>query len=224
MKSIHVSFGFLTRAKGKKYMDSPSGSFFRFWSFVKVFSAFSGLLGFNHISSILIFKLCGLSIISMIAVYILCFSSLVLFWCGFKRAQRDRGTRQQRHLLKELYSIEVEKIPMIIDRFLELYGGSPRGEEEIYTKDSASCWVEKRCAVCLEAEACIQTLPCEHVVVCSWCAWQSLKLAFLQKSSHRCVVCRTEIEDFSRSLISASDLLNPSWKDVRKIVEDVKRC
>ena len=39
---------------------------------------------------------------------------------------------------------------MIIDRFLKLYRGSPRDEEEIYAKDSASCWVEKRCAVCLK--------------------------------------------------------------------------
>ena len=179
MKSIHVSFGFLTRAKGKKYMDSPSGSFFRFWSFVKVFSAFSGLLGFNHISSILIFKLCGLSIISMIAVYILCFSSLVLFWCGFKRAQRDRGTRQQRHLLKELYSIEVEKIPMIIDRFLKLYRGSPRGEEEIYAKDSASCWVEKRCAVCLKLV--LKSMKAVHLMTLYWNEYISFAIV-----SHYC--------------------------------------
>ena len=75
-------------------MDSSSGSFVRFWGFVKVFSAFSGPLGFNHIFSILIFKFCELSTISMNVVYIHCFSSLVLFWCGFKRAQRDREIGQ----------------------------------------------------------------------------------------------------------------------------------
>ena len=120
--------------------------------------------------------------------------------------------------------MEVEKIPFVIDRLLEIYRASPHGEEKIYTKDSGSFMVEKRCAVCLEAEACIQTFPCEHVVVCSWCAWQSLKLAFLQRSPHRCVVCRTEIEDFGGSLIRARDVMNLSWKDVRKIVENVKRC
>ena len=74
-------------------------------------------------------------IISMNAVYILCF-----FLVGFILV----------YLLKKLYPIEVEKIPMIIDRFLKLYRGSPRGEEEIYAKDSASCWVEKSCEVCLK--------------------------------------------------------------------------
>ena len=194
-------------------------NFTRFSNFLKAFSALSVLLIFTHTSSLLLFKVCGLSSISMIAVYIFCFSSLCIFWCGFQRSLRARGIRKRQQLLQELRFIETDKIPLIIDRFLELDRAST--QKKICVRKDSSYDADKRCAVCLDSEACIQTFPCEHVVVCGWCAWQSLKIAFLQQSSHRCVVCRTEIEDFSGSLIK--DLVNLNWKDVKKIVEEIKR-
>ena len=184
-----------------------------------MFVTFSGLLLFNHTSSHLLFRYCGYSIISMIIVYILCFSSLLVFWCGFQRSLRARGTRERQQLLQELRSIDTEKIPFIIDRFLEL---DRAGSQKSNPANEVACYTaDKRCAVCLDAEACIQTFPCEHVVVCGWCAWQSLKIAFIQQSPHRCVVCRTEIQDFSGSLIK--DTMSLNWKDARKIIEEIRR-
>lgn len=193
-------------------------SFIRLCQFLKMFATFSGILLFNHTSSHLLFRFCGFSTVSMIIVYILCSSSLLVFWCGFQRSLRARGTRERRQLLQELRSIETEKIPLIIDRFIEL-------DRSVTQKVNSSNGVtrytaDKRCVVCLDAEACIQTFPCEHVVVCGWCAWQSLKIAFIQQSPHRCVVCRTDIQDFSGSLIR--HMVNLNWKDVRKIIDEIK--
>lgn len=186
-----------------------------FCQFLKVFSIFSAFLLFNHTSSFLLFRVCGYSCLSMMIVYILCFSSLWIFWCRFQRSLRARGTRERQRLLQELRSIDTEKIPFIIDRFLEL-------ERERSQKPKAvdHYSTDKQCIVCLDAEACIQTFPCEHVVVCGRCAWQSLKLAYLQPSLHRCVVCRAEIHDFSGSLIKG--LVNVNWKDVRRIIDEIK--
>ncbi|KAJ7379807.1 hypothetical protein OS493_012554 [Desmophyllum pertusum] len=193
-------------------------NFIRFCQFLKMFSAFSGLLLFNHTSSLVLFRVCGYNCVSMITVYVLCFSSLLLFWCVFQRSLRARKTRERQQLLQELRSIQTEKIPLIIDRFLELdRAGTPK---ENRATELARYTADKQCAVCLDAEACIQTFPCKHVVVCGWCAWQSLKIAYIQQSPHRCVVCRGEIEDFSGCLIR--DLVNLNWKDVRKIIEEIK--
>ena len=190
-------------------------SLVRFCQFLKVFSVFSGLLFFNHTSSLLLFKFCGYSSVSIVIVYVLCFFTLGLFWCGFQQSLRTRETTERRRLLQELRSVDTEKIPFIIDRFLELDRVRTQDGQvvESYTKD-------KQCVVCLDAEACIQTFPCGHVVVCGWCAWQSLKLAYLQQSQHRCVVCRAEIQDFSGCLIKG--LVNVNWKDVRRIIEEIK--
>ena len=103
-------------------------------------------------------------IISMNAVYILCF-----FLVGFILV----------YLLKKLYPIEVEKIPMIIDRFLKLYRGSPRGEEEIYAKDSASCWVEKSCEVCLKLV--VKLMKAVHHMTLYWNEYISFAIV-----SHYC--------------------------------------
>lgn len=191
-------------------------SFVRFCQFLKVFSVFSGFLFFNHTSSLLLFRFFGYTSISMVIIYVLCFSTLLLFWCGFQRSLRARGTRERQMLLQELRDIETEKIPFIIDRFLELDRVRTHEQTEIADHYSA----DKQCVVCLDAEACIQTFPCEHVVVCGWCAWQSLKRAHLQQSRHCCVVCRTEIRDFSGCLIKG--LVNVNWKDVRRIIEEIK--
>ncbi|XP_078351224.1 uncharacterized protein LOC144635966 [Oculina patagonica] len=192
--------------------------FIRFCQFLKMFVTFSGLLLFNHTSSHLLFRFCGYSSISMIIVYILGFSSLLIFWCGFQRSLRARGTKERQQLLQELRSIDTDKIPLIIDRFIELDRAGTQKENS--ANEVARCNKDKRCAVCLDAEACIKTFPCEHVVVCGWCAWQSLKIAFIQQLPHRCVVCRTEIQDFSGSLIR--DMVSLNWKDVRKIIEEIK--
>ena len=117
--------------------------------------------------------------------------------------------------MDELCSIETDKIPYIIDRFLEL----DRAGEDVKTGDE-NIAEGIRCAVCLSAEASIQTLPCSHKVMCGWCAWQTLKLAFQQGNPHRCVLCRTEIDDFTGSLIK--NLMNIKWKDVRKILKEIK--
>ena len=100
----------------------------------------------------------------MNAVYILCF-----FLVGFILV----------YLLKKLYPIEVEKIPMIIDRFLKLYRGSPRGEEEIYAKDSASCWVEKSCEVCLKLV--VKLMKAVHHMTLYWNEYISFAIV-----SHYC--------------------------------------
>lgn len=193
-------------------------SFIRFCQFTKMFVTFSGVLLFNHTSSHLLLRFCGYSIVSMVLAYVLCFTSLVVFWCGFQRSLKASGTRERQQILQDLRSIETEKIPLIIDRFLEL---DRAGTQKVNHADKiADCTTDKRCVVCLDAEACIQTFPCEHVVVCGWCAWQSLKIAFMQQSPHRCVVCRTEIQDFSGCLIK--DLVNLNWKDVKKIIEEIR--
>ena len=186
-----------------------------FCHFLKVFSVFSGFLLFNHTSSFLLLRFCGYSCVSMVIVYVLCFSSLWIFCCAFQRSLRARGTRERQRLFQELRSIETDKIPFIIDRFLEL--DRVRSQKENAVDYISS---EKQCVVCLDAEACIQTFPCEHVVVCGWCAWQSLKLAYLQQSLHRCVVCRAEIHDFSGCIIKG--LVNVNWQDVREIIEEIK--
>ena len=188
----------------------------KFYQCFKVFSLFSGLLIFNHTSSLLLFRLLGFSILSIVAVYALCISTLLLFWYRFKRWFEGRGTPVEwQKFLQELRSLDTEKIPFIIDRFLEL--DRVRTQRKAVVDGYSS---DKQCVVCLDAEACIQTFPCEHVVVCGWCAWQSLKLAYLQRSRHRCVVCRSEIEDFSGCLIKG--LVNINWKDARRILEEVK--
>ncbi|XP_020618110.1 uncharacterized protein LOC110056015 [Orbicella faveolata] len=193
-------------------------SFIRFCQLMKMFVTFSGVLIFNHTSSHLLLRFCGYSIVSMVVVYVLCFTSLAIFWCGFQRSLRASGTRERQQILQDLRSIETEKIPLIIDRFLEL---DRAGTQRVnHANKVADCAADKQCVVCLDAEACIQTFPCEHVVVCGWCAWQSLKIAFMQQSPHRCVVCRTEIQDFSGCLIK--DLVNLNWKDVKKIIEEIK--
>ena len=184
-----------------------------FCQFLKVFSIFSGFLLFNHTSSFLLFRYWGYSCVSVVIVYVLWFSSLWFFWCAFQRSLRARGTRERQRLLQELRSIETDKIPFIIDRFLEL--DRVRSQQTNAVDNS----LKKQCVVCLDAEACIQTFPCEHVVVCGWCAWQSLKLAYLQQSLHRCVVCRAEIQDFSGYLING--MVNVNWKDVRRIIEEI---
>ena len=194
------------------------GKFIRFCQFMKMFVTFSGLLLFNHTSSHLLLRFFGYSIVSMVLVYVLCFTSLLVFWCGFQRSLKARGTRERQQILQDLRSIETEKIALIIDRFLEL---DKAGTKNVtHANKIADCTADKLCAVCLDAEACIQTFPCEHVVVCGWCAWQSLKIAFMQQSPHRCVVCRTEIQDFSGCLIK--DLVNLNWKDVKKIIEEIR--
>lgn len=193
-------------------------SLVRFCQFLKVFSVFSGFLVFNHTSSLLLFRFCGYSCVSIVFVYVLCFSSLWVFWCGFQRWLKARGTRERQVLLQELRSIETEKIPFIIDRFLEL--DRVKTQQRTQRTEVGRYTADKQCVVCLDAEACIQTFPCEHVVVCGWCAWQSLKLAYLQQSPHRCVVCRAEIQDFSGCLIKG--LVDVNWKDVREIIEEVK--
>ena len=187
------------------------------WQFIKVVSMLSGVLFFNHTSSFVLFRLFGLTSVSMIIVYVLCFSTLLMFWCGFQRTVRARGSQERQRLLNELRSIEPSKIPFVIDRFVELDRAKDqkvRGATE--STDSS----EKLCVACLDAEACIQTLPCSHVVVCGWCAWQSLKIAYQQGLIHRCAVCRCEIQDFSGSLIR--NLTSVNWKDVEKIVEEIR--
>lgn len=190
----------------------------RFCRFLKVFSVFSGFLFFNHTSSLLLFRFWGYSCISIVIVYALCFSSLLLFWCGFQRWLKARGTRERQAIIQELRSIETEKIPFVIDRFLAL--DRLQTQQKTQSKTVEPYTDDKQCVVCLDAEACIQTFPCEHVVVCGWCAWQSLKLAYLQQMPHRCVVCRAEIQDFSGCLIKG--LVDVNWKDVRKIIEEIK--
>lgn len=181
----------------------------------KVLVTFLCLLLANHLFSCLIFKLCGLSSVTTVCVYCASFLSLWIFWChSFKSLKGDKKSERER-LMDELCSIETEKIPYIIDRFLEL----DRAGEEIKTQDE-NIAEDNRCVVCLNAEASIQTLPCEHKVMCGWCAWQTLKLAFQQGSLHRCVLCRAEIDDFTGSLIK--NLMNIKWRDVRKILNEIK--
>lgn len=184
-----------------------------FCHFFKVFTVLAGCLIFNYTSSSLLFRLLGLSSLSIVIVCLLCFSTVLLLWYRLERSFKARQTYEQQNLLQELRSLDPEKIPFIIDCFLEL--------DRIRSREMGAVYpLEKQCVVCLDAEARIQTFPCEHVVVCGWCAWQSLKLSYLQRSNHRCVICRSDIEDFSGCLIK--DLIHINWKDAKRIMEDVK--
>ncbi|EDO36738.1 predicted protein [Nematostella vectensis] len=118
--------------------------------------------------------------------------------------------------MNALRTVETSKIPYVVDRFLELDRAGEMADERI-----AQLPIDKRCAVCFSTEACITTLPCAHKVVCGWCAWQSLKISFEDGSPHRCVICRTEIEDFTGSLIK--NLMHIKWKDVKKIINEIKQ-
>ena len=189
---------------------------FSFRSGAKVLITFFGLLLANHFISCLIFQLCGLSRLTIAGVYCGSFLSVWIYWCRFLRNIRGEKKSERQRLMDELCSIETDKIPYIIDRFLELdRAGKKEGSQDENIAE------ERRCVVCLDAEASIQTLPCEHKVMCGWCAWQTLKLAFQQGKVHRCVLCRAEVDDFTGSLIK--NLVNIKWKDVRKILKELEK-
>ena len=143
-----------------------------FRDFFKVFSILAGCLIFNHTSSSLLLKLLGFSSLSIVIVYTLCFSTLLLLWYRLERSFKARQTYEKQNLLRELRSLDAEKIPFIIDRFLTL--------DRIRSREMGAVYpLEKQCVVCLDAEARIQTFPCKHVVVCGWCAWQSSEVLLL---------------------------------------------
>ena len=148
---------------------------------------------------------------------------LGIYWYSYIKKtcslSTTRSNLEREFLMNALRSVETSKIPYVVDRFLELDRAGERNEGQ----ENSSCQVpvDRRCVVCLHSEARIRTLPCNHRVVCGWCAWQSLKICFNHGAPHRCVICRTEIEDFTGSLIK--NLMNIKWKDVRKIVDEIKQ-
>lgn len=176
------------------------------------------VIPFNHLIGSLLLK-CTSVFIWTFGV-ILCLIFIGLFWHKCVKKTPKRPNVEREFLMNALLSVETSKIPYVVDRFLEL---DRAGETHEAGQEDTSCQipVERRCVVCLHAEACIRTLPCDHRVVCGWCAWQSLKISFENGAPHRCVICRTEIEDFTGSLIK--NLMNIKWKDVRKIVDEIKQ-
>jgi hypothetical protein len=170
----------------------------------------------NNLMNYLILKYTGYTCVST-SVFVIC-GVFLLYWYKYVRRTTTRTKADREFLMNALRSVETSKIPYVVDRFLELDRAGETSEEQ--DERISKIPLDSRCVVCLNSEACIQTLPCSHTVTCGWCAWQSLKISFENGTPHRCVLCRTEIEDFTGSLIK--NLMNIKWRDVRKIVDEIK--
>lgn len=181
--------------------------------------SFLSLILFNNLITLLLFNYLGCSFVSL-AIVLLTYGSLLLCWSKYTRKTKttSKPKLDREFLMDALRSVETSKIPYVVDRFLELDKAGETSEEQ--EERISRIPLDKCCVVCLNSEACIRTLPCSHTVTCGWCAWQSLKISFENGTPHRCVICRTEIEDFTGSLIK--NLMNIKWKDVRKIVDEIK--
>ena len=117
-------------------------------------------------------------------------------------------------LFDELQSMEKDKRPLVIERFMQMDRKRNAGRGNAYICES------ERCVVCLDERAEIQTLPCRHRVICGLCAWGTIKMALQQSAVHTCVVCRRQIRDFNGSLFK--NLVNVTWQDMRRILDETK--
>ncbi|XP_032232901.2 mitochondrial E3 ubiquitin protein ligase 1 [Nematostella vectensis] len=181
----------------------------------RLVASFVSLVFLVHSTSFLILRYVGHNSVTIASVYIICFVSIWVFLSRIIKIIYKKRKTERESLMNALRTVETSKIPYVVDRFLELDRAGEMADERI-----AQLPIDKRCAVCFSTEACITTLPCAHKVVCGWCAWQSLKISFEDGSPHRCVICRTEIEDFTGSLIK--NLMHIKWKDVKKIINEIK--
>ena len=118
------------------------------------------------------------------------------------------------NLVNELKIIDTKKIPFVIERFLQL------DRMVAGLDDCETVCDSERCVVCLDEKAVIQTLPCQHRVMCGQCAWSVLKTALKQSTTHSCVVCRQEVRDFNGSLFK--NLLNVKSENIRHILDETK--
>ncbi|XP_031565995.1 uncharacterized protein LOC116301124 [Actinia tenebrosa] len=181
--------------------------------------SFLSLILVNNVMTLVLFSYLGCSFVPM-AIVLVIYGFLLLCWSKYSRKSKTTSETKpdRKFLMDALRSVETSKIPYVVDRFLELDKAGETTEEQ--EERISRIPLDSCCVVCLSSEACIRTLPCSHTVTCGWCAWQSLKISFENGTPHRCVICRTEIEDFTGSLIK--NLMNIKWKDVRKIVDEIK--
>lgn len=179
---------------------------------VRTFTLFFGL---NYLSCLIAINLLGnpLWCFVVMATYILvCMlpnESLQYYFSTNAKVQLSLKS-----LVDELKLMDIEKIPFVIERFLELDKTCGGFIEEDTICDS------ERCVVCLDEKAVIQTLPCRHRVICGRCAWSTFKMALKQPTAHTCVVCRGEIRDFNGSLFK--NLVNVKWQDVKNVLDETK--
>ena len=187
----------------------------RTWS--RLAWTFGLFFGFNYLTCLLTLYLLGnpLWCVFVLSIFVL----VSAFHGGAASSTHRFGARDAKAgrlevLVDELKMMEIEKIPFVIERFLQLDKASAG-----LAKEDAICESE-RCVVCLDARAAIQTLPCRHRVVCRQCAWSTLKMALKETSSHTCVLCRGEIRDFNGSLFG--NLVNVKWQDVQRVLDETK--
>ena len=58
------------------------------------------------------------------------------------------------------------------------------------------------CIICYENNASTRFLPCNHQVICGSCAWKYIGVSVEEKNGLRCVLCRTDIENFTGDLLT----------------------
>lgn len=58
------------------------------------------------------------------------------------------------------------------------------------------------CIICYENNASTRFLPCNHQVICGSCAWKYIGVSVEEKLGLRCVLCRTNIENFTGDLLT----------------------
>lgn len=174
---------------------------------------FGLFFGFNYLSCLLTLYLLvnPLWCVFVLSIYVL--MSAFHAEAASKYCFPENAKGQLDSLVNELKLIDIEKIPFVIERFLQL-------DKANVTKEDDSICESERCVVCLDDKAAIQTLPCRHRVICGQCAWSTLKMALQQPALHTCVLCRGEIQDFNGSLFK--NLVNVKWQDVKNVLDETK--
>lgn len=179
---------------------------------------FSLFFGLNYLSCLVTLNVLGdpLWCLVVLSIYILVSVFHNSLYC-FTTNGNAKGQLSVESLVAELKLVDIEKIPFVIERFLQLDKtrvGLKQEEEEICDSE--------RCVVCLDERAAIQTLPCRHRVICGQCAWSTFKMALMKPALHTytCVVCRGQIRDFNGSIFK--NLMNLKWQDVKNVLDETK--
>ncbi len=172
----------------------------------------------NHFVSVVMFRQCGYCLVTYIFVYTFYLVTVSIFLSTIVYNLSVRKDEQTR-LLAELRAVKYDDMPYVMVSLLERIrerqkAGKPQFDE--HAKEAS----QDQCIACYEVLPSIRNVPCGHVVLCSGCNWQLIRVSIENQSPLVCSWCRTPVKDFEGQLRPNLDLLE--LQDIRDALSDLK--